>query len=93
MKQLIIRDEKNIYERINKAQAKKLLTNGKCVAITPHKVKPGFPFAVHSYLYPEVMEDFDKAIKYYKHMNCNCAEVGLYPSFYKVSERKQCNIS
>jgi hypothetical protein len=88
MKKLIIRDEANIYERINKSQAKKLLASGKCVAIVPHKIRPGFPFAMHSTLYPEKIDSFEETIRYYKYMNCNSTEVGLYPSFYRVSERR-----
>jgi len=86
-------DEKTVYSRISKRQAKILVGNGHTIAICACKRRPGFPFSpcsaqctIDSIKLDREACTFEKWLKYFVWYNCNY-ETGYYPAFYTLTER------
>lgn len=87
----VITDSAQRYDRISKAEARKLFTAGKPFYIIAHKMRPGFPFSLGMTIFPQSYQDegrdFDWMVSNFEFYNANCHETGTYSAFYLVTER------
>lgn len=69
------------FERITKAEAKKLYNSGKNISIVPCKAVPGSVWWA-GFVNNENGRNFENLINEFIYYNCN-NQVGKYPAFYK----------
>lgn len=78
------------FKRITKAEARKRYENNEPFVMCPCKMRPGFPFGMHSTIfpeahkpagYPELWDSFDSVYNNWAYYNASY-EAGYYAHFY-----------
>lgn len=70
------------YTRISKRKARTLFEQGKAIQFCPVKLRPGLPFCPDMMFQKNQGMEFETALDFFEHYNCNSNETGYYAAFY-----------
>lgn len=73
------------FRRISKREARKRFGDNQTVILCPSKIRPGFPFGMHSTIFPDGSESWDTMYNRWHYYNASY-ETGYYAHYYVEEE-------
>jgi hypothetical protein len=90
----VFTDSQTEFRRISKREAMQRFERGEAIAFCPHRLRPGFPFALHCTIRKDDSRHWSGVDKFDTRLNefiCyNCShEAGYYAAFYRMIDRNK----